>query len=118
MPDSVQFPDAITDFLAVYKLSAVIGDFSLSYFKYNDPPRPGALLKRFLSQCSLVILISDPTRGETVLDLSHTGDPTLVISAQITDNFSTSDHVSTLFHISVEIAELSLIEYRNLHKCN
>lgn len=44
MPDTVQFLEAIADFLAVGKLSVIIADFSIPYFKCGAAPHAGALL--------------------------------------------------------------------------
>lgn len=43
--ENKQFLEAVADFLAVNKLSVVIGEFSLSYFKNGGALRAGALLE-------------------------------------------------------------------------
>ena len=80
-----------------YTLS-VCGDFNLPEYDRSaccnpsSMPAPEALFANYVTESGLTQLVSEPTRGNNILDLLLVNDPQAVFYATVTVPFSTSDH--------------------------
>ena len=97
--------------------SVFIGDFNLPCTHWGEPllQNSGRFLYDSLLESSLNQLVSEPTRGNNILDLLLTTDANIIKNLTISDLLSSSDHLSLEFDVAfnsdIKQSSVNLIDF-------
>ena len=95
----------------------LLGDFNFQNIDWVTGDCASSLEKRFLDCLQdnlLVQCVDSPTRGENILDLVITGDPSSVTKCKVQGNFGTSDHNIILTELSCPLPRINYA-HRNIY---
>ncbi len=87
----------------------LMGDFNLRDVTWSTreaPSRTSCLFLDTLEENNLEQLVTEPTRGENLIDLVVTGNTDMVDKVSVREPFSTSDHCRTDVVINVPIPRI------------
>ena len=89
--------------------SVFIGDFNLPVTLWGNPltSHMGHELYNSLLESALNQHVSEPTRGENILDLNFSTNDALISNVNIGPEFSTSDHKLVTFDINLEVYNIN-----------
>ena len=88
----------------------LLGDFNFRKIDWNSQTGTSTLENSFIDTINdncLTQIVTDPTRGNNILDLVFVGDPALVEKVSVQPPFSTSDHSSVCAHVTCPVPRIS-----------
>ena len=121
-PPSTAFYNELSDYLSeliIYRSQSIIlcGDFNCPG---NDPSQINPQLHSTLDSCNFTQHVNEPTRGDKLLDIIATDNPSLITSSSIINSRHVSDHslVKCTLNIHKPPPSVTHSKFRPLNKIN
>jgi hypothetical protein len=96
----------------------IVGDFNKPNIDWETPDMYNSCLAKFCIENGLKQLITEPTRGENILDLLFCSNTSILNQLVVQEPFSNSDHNSIYFDIFSTKTESSGTNFKNFYKAD